>query len=89
MAVLIRHLPEDSATKRAMRGQDWGLGQHLAAGMWNELKALRADLTKSAYHPVLSPSALAEQRRKVDGQRRGHDDLMALLRGKPLVAEGS
>lgn len=88
LIILIRHLPDDSATKKAMRDGDWGLTEHLAAGVWNEVKALRADLTHAQYRPVLPPSAAAAEEKRIAASRAGHDALMAVLRGEGGVADG-
>jgi len=86
LLVLLKHLPDDSAFKRA--AADWPLNAQLSAGMWNEIKAMRGDLwaflghERMPYKPVLSPAALEQKRREVKKSRELHDSIVARLKGE-------
>lgn len=84
---LIKHLPPESAFKKAFADYDWPLLEQLVTGMWNETKAMRGDLYALiaketwSYKPILPPSAERQQAEKRAKARSAHDDTMAQLRG--------
>lgn len=87
MLILLRHLPDDSALKTAMR-DDWDVNTQISAATVTELRAMRGDLSAIFRHesmpfqPVLSPGAMRERDEKRKLTRRMHDDIVAQLRGK-------
>lgn len=89
LGVLIRHLPEDSATVRAMRGTPWSEFMYLAAYMADTLAFLRADYANthggSAHpEPVERPDT-NEQRAEREHVRGVHDALSAAMHGQFVV----
>lgn len=85
--VRIRHLPEDSEFKKALRDGDWDTEKYLSMHIANELKAYRADFA-SAHQAKMKPNFIqspAQEREKAveDQQRRDVRALiMAQLRGE-------
>lgn len=84
LLALLKHLPEKSFQ---LPDSDWPLSQHLAAGQWNETKAMRADLwaflgnERLSYQPVLPPSAQRARDEEYAAARAGHDFIIAQLGG--------
>jgi hypothetical protein len=80
--VFITHLPDLSATKKAMREGDWTEDQYIAARLVNELSFFRADHAavhaqhKMRPEPIQSP---AQRKEKVDNQRRYREVRSMLL----------
>lgn len=70
LRVLVEHLPEDSATVRAVRGDGWTATDHLLRIVANKVDALLVNFVKAnggraELNPVPLPSAVvAEQERK-------------------------
>lgn len=87
LLLVLKHLPDDSPFKIAYL-DDWPLEHHLTTGVWNEIKAMRADLwaflgrEHLSYKPVLPPSAERAKAEKRAVMRAVHDDVMAQLRGQ-------
>lgn len=86
--VRVTHLPDDSATKKAMREGDWTEGQYITARLVNELAFFRADhAAVHAQHkmrpdPIQSP---AQRREREEGRRQYREVrsmLLAQMRGE-------
>jgi hypothetical protein len=89
LGVLIRYLPEDSATVRAMRGTPWSELMYLLAHIADTVAYSRADYAnvhggKTRPEPVQRPDT-AEQRDQRDHVRHVHDALTAAMGGTFVV----
>jgi len=86
LLVLLKHLPDDSAFKRAI--SDWPLQAQLSVGTWNEIKAMRGDLwaflghERMPFKPILSPAAIKQRREEVKRSRDLHDSIISRLKGE-------
>lgn len=89
LGVLIRHLPEESATVRAMRGTPWSELMYLVAYLADTVAFSRADYVNthggnSRPDPVTRPDT-AEQREQREAARDVHDALTAAMSGQFVV----
>lgn len=81
-------LPDESATKKAMREGDWTEQQYMTARLINELAYFRADHAavhanhKMRIDPIESPAQRAERRKEAEERRQMHSMLRAQLRGE-------
>lgn len=86
LVVLVRHLTEESATKRAM-GDGWSMTDHLLVSVVNEQRLARADYAAAhgeSVKPTLIPrpgELSAEEQRQQS--RDVHDALMSMVAPSP------
>jgi hypothetical protein len=89
LGVLIRHLPEDSATVRAVRGTPWSEQMYLLAYVADTVAYSRADYVNthggsSRPESVTRPDT-ADQRDQRDQVHDVHDALSAAMHGQFVV----
>jgi hypothetical protein len=83
----IVHLPDDSATKTAMREGDWSEAQYIDARLVNELASFRADHAAVHAKQKMRPTLLESpgQRRSAEDRRRRYlevrEDLLNQMSG--------
>lgn len=81
-------LPDESATKKAMREGDWTEQQYMTARLINELAYFRADHAavhanhKMRIDPIESPAQRAERAKEARQRQQIHSMLRAQLRGE-------
>lgn len=86
--VLIRHLPDDSATKKAMREGDWTEEQYINARLVNEIAYFRADHAaihashKMRVEPLESPAQRAERAEQDRARADIRSFMLAQLHGE-------
>lgn len=87
LLVLVRHLPEESVTKRAMAQDPWPLMTHLLVTVVNEQRLARADYaaahgerTKPTLIPRPGETSAAQDRAQV---RDIHDALLSMTAPVP------
>lgn len=87
LMVLVDQLPEESATKRAITGDDWPTLHHLVANVLDAVTFSRADYANAHGNNVTPerikrPRELAEADAKQATARSKHDDVIAQMRGE-------
>ncbi|MDG3012373.1 hypothetical protein G4X40_19725 [Rhodococcus sp. D2-41] len=87
--VRLKHLPDRSELKKAMRDGDWSQDEHVMAAIFNDLRMLRADY--GSVHsdgrspaPTLlrSPAAMKEELAQEQFHTDLHDAMVAQATGK-------
>ncbi len=92
LMVLVDQLPEESATKRAITGDEWTTLHHLIANIQDTTNFARADTITyrgGTANPerIKRPRDLAEAAAKQATARSKHDDVIAQMRGEHLPTE--
>lgn len=87
LVLLVRHLPDDTATKRAMASDPWPFWIHLLVSVINEQRVARADYAAAHGQRVtpqliprpgeLEPAEAREQSRNM------HDALLSMVAATP------
>lgn len=87
LMVLVEQLPEESATKRAITGDDWTTLHHLVANIQDIANFTRADTTNyrggsANPEPIKRPGQAKQAAEKQAAAHRNHDQIMATMGGK-------
>lgn len=82
LVLLVKHLPDDSATKRAMAEDPWPLMTHLLVSVVNEQRLARADYAAAhgervKPHLIPRPSDMSAEAERVQAHNL-HDALMSM-----------
>lgn len=89
LIALLRHLPEDSAFKRATREGDWTFQEYMQAGIVNEVRLLRIDQAAINGHKMeadlIESPAQIERREELNRVKGAHRaGILAQLHGEDL-----
>jgi hypothetical protein len=83
LILLVKHLPDESATKRAMADDPWPASLHMLVSLFNELRVYRMEFIKAngsdAKLPLIPrPSEMSVSQER-EQSRNVHDALLSMM----------
>jgi len=84
LMVFVEQLPEESATKRAISGDEWVTLHHLVANVFDAVTFMRAETTNyrggsSTPEPIKRPGQAERDAERTAAAHKAHDEIMATM----------